>query len=77
MCSEEELGFICTKDISCCYDHVEWGSLKFLRAGMKLRLQDDEKNAAENKMMIKTAKPRDANISRFKLVVNSIIRTTV
>ena len=38
-------------------------------AGMKSRLQDDEKNAAEeNSMMIKTAKPRDANISRFKLL---------
>jgi len=44
---------------------VEWGSLKFLvRAGMKSRLQDDEKNAAEeNPMMIKTAKLRDANIN--------------
>ena len=37
---------------------------------MKSRLQDDEKNAAEeNSMMIKTAKPRDANISRLQLVV--------
>ena len=35
----------------------------------------DEEKAAENSMMIKTAKPRDANISRFKLVVNSIIRS--
>jgi len=59
MCSEEQLGQMkCTKVISCCYNHVEWGSLKFLvRAGMKSRLQDDEKNAAEeNSMMIKTAK---------------------
>jgi len=30
---------------------------------------NDEENAAENLLMIKTAKPRDANISRFKLVV--------
>ena len=30
---------------------------------------DDEENAAENSMMIKTAKPRDANISRLQLVV--------
>ena len=30
---------------------------------------DDEGTAAENSMMIKTAKPRDANISRLQLVV--------
>ena len=30
---------------------------------------DDEVKAAENSMMIKTAKPRDANISRLQLVV--------
>ena len=32
---------------------------------------DDEENAAENSMMIKTAKPRDANISRLQLVVKT------
>ena len=32
---------------------------------------DDEGTAAENSMMIKTAKPRDANISRLQLVVKA------
>ena len=31
--------------------------------------EDEEYAAEENSMMIKTAKPRDANISRLQLVV--------
>ena len=45
--------------------------MKYLvKAGNEVEATDDEVNAAEeNSMMIKTAKPRDANISRLQLVV--------
>ena len=63
----------CTKVISCCYSHVEWGSYEIPRvnrhAWIDVEATDDEVTAAEISMMIKTAKPRDANISRLQLVV--------
>ena len=54
---------------------MEWGSYEIPRvnrhAWIEVEATDDEVTAAEISMMIKTAKPRDANISRLQLVVNT------
>ena len=44
--------------------------------GQEEEATDDEENAAEKSMMIKTAEPRDANISRLQLC-RSLLKSTI
>ena len=78
MCSEEQLGRRKARQVTAAANHrlspnidvEDWVQVVNTWT-VESTATGDEGTAAENSMMIKTAKPRDANISRLQLVVKT------